>query len=418
MAFSITQQTSIPFITWTRNASLISNVNMPLIRHQPLIGQLRGGAGGEGNEWGSSASDDIIASFKDELRKMREELTREAEMELEAMRNELRRTLGKSIAPKKMDTGEELHHDEDEEEEEEEEIFTDDEILHENDYELIEEEIEVEEEGNGEDVFDDNRREEKVDEEQLEQIQSNDNVEMDPVSNIMDGSENNIQDQGEELEDEQEQDEKEEDVNLEAVIGKEEDKVDSQAWTAEKHDARFGNSNNLVKEEGANDAVKQRNTSPTNYKFPPKDTKMDNLEIGESEEIDGNMEIFQKFPKETHAKKKKKKFPKSNTTKRKLMGKEGRKKKNESKKQKRKSKVLSSLGETEKGFESVADSILARQVALDTTPKLVSIGQIVKTIAPTMIILLLLLLSHFIIDAILKQISLPPTPPQQQQQQQ
>ena len=120
------------------------------------------------------------------------------------------------------------------------------------------------------------------------------------------------------------------------------------------------------------------------------DLDEDVIEIGESEEIDGNevmideVEIMQAKPKKDKGKKKK---PKA-----------------KQKKRKRKLKKTRPV-EVEEESSEIAGRI-AQELAFKTTPKSESsLGTIVRALIPTILVLLLIVISHFGFELLLKQIS-------------
>ena len=118
----------------------------------------------------------------------------------------------------------------------------------------------------------------------------------------------------------------------------------------------------------------------------------DAIEIGESEEMDGNEEMVETTEESPQVKPKKEKVKKK------------KKSTKSNKKKKRKSKKSSSV-DTQEESAMVADR-MAQELALKATRQSESsLGSIVRALIPSILVILLIVLSHFGFELLLKQIS-------------
>ena len=338
------------------------------------IQQLRGG---------TLASDDIISSFKDELKRMRQDLEKEANMELRATRAELRQKLG-NMFDHDDDTSAVMTDDDDEYEYVEEEIDID--VESDNDYpdddlHAMEEEIDVDVKLDSDDPDDD-----------LHAMKGEANEDSFPTEDGDDDEENAAEDEH----------------GYGYAGHNQEDRLDTGRYAIEEDP-----SEELSKGIIDRTKVELEQTSEILPDDPLEIQKDDNLqdvhekieeelgniedkldldentiEIGESEEIDGNAEMLEEV--ET---------VKAKPTKDKV------KVKKKKPKAKKKKKKQTPWVEVEEDNVKVADRI-AQEIAFKTPTKSESsLGNIVSALIPTILVLLLIVISHFGFELLLKKIS-------------
>jgi len=378
-----------------------SHSYMPRHRYPyPAVHQIRGGA---------SVSDDIIATFKEELRKMREDLKREAEMEFEATRKELQKKLGKKVVPRSdpIDLG-----------------VTEDDVLDDDDYDYIEEEVEVEVDVEEEEEDHDNEegdsaepshnivKEKEEDEEQTNDDDSGPANTFDEYTRIDKAYDDSQRtDQGDNgLEDNFENDEEECEPNMdesqadvgESVYAETVDSLDDHDHLSlENNQDKLKSITHLNQED---DGIRAKNVMSG---------EAETLEIGESEEIDGNVSMsnnkhelssLENTLKENGTKSRKHTKNSRNDRKNSKNNKNNKKKKS-SKKEKRKDTLPKNI-DSEKAPTSQIDS-LAHDISLKSLPPqpVSFMRTFVKALVPTIITLLLIVLSHFLLEAIVKQFS-------------
>ena len=377
VAFTITPLLINAFSETQTHAKSIS------IHHARTIQQLRVRGGDT-----ASAYDDIISSFKDELRRMRQDLGREAKLELKAIRAELRQKLGKIFDHEHEHARGEITEDDDEEEREEQ-----------DEYEYVEEEVEIEVEVD--DDANDLEIEGEIDDD-------DDDVERDVIEGETNDEPYAMEDNDLDIEEDAEEKDLDYeytyiDKNRKGKMDKKED-FDEEHHTEDlseeiqhQHQTKQGIIDDDIFEVQEDDDIPDVHHEHEESQEIKETIEEDAIEIGESEEMDGNEEMVDTAeespqvtmkPKKEKVKKKKKKSTKSNQ------------------KKKRKSKKSSSVNaDTEEESAMVADR-MAQELALKTNRQSESsLGSIVRALIPSILVILLIVLSHFGFELLLKQIS-------------
>jgi hypothetical protein len=386
---------------------------MSLHKHPYPAHQIRGGA---------SVSDDIIATFKEELRKMRQDLKREAEMELEATRKQLQKKLGKKVVARSgpIDLG----------------VEEDDAALADDDeYEYIEEEIEVEvdleeeeeeEERGGEEEDHDDHDGEYVNDKDLQSSHStvvseqeddheqSEGYTIAPTNTLEDYSRSDTASDSQQIH----QDDEGSEENVENNDGGENEPnedgtqpdMGERAYTEKVSlDVHHDRLHPIDNQDLLKSATKVNDKNNEIRTYVETSSDVETFEIGESEEIDGNIGMsnneeqsdLHNIPKKNGTKSSKKN---KSTDKDSQYNKKKRKKKNKKrpKKEKRKANKLKTGGSEQ--FSGSHIDTLAHDVAIKTLPQAEStLKTFMRAMAPTMITILLLILSHFMLEAIMKQ---------------
>jgi len=370
MTFLLAETLSAPVaFTITPLINAFSETNAKSIHH--TIQQLRGG---------DAASDDIISSFKDELRRMRQDLGREAKLELKATRAELRQKLGMNF---------------DHEDDTRGEITEDDEEV-EDEYEYVEEEVEIEVEVDDDDDLEIEEEIDDDDEMDVVEEEIDDDDEMDVVEGETNDESYAMEDDdldNEEAAEEEDLDYDYIDKNRQGEMDKKED-FDEEDLTEDLSEEIQDQTKQEIIDNDIFEVHEDGNIPDVHEESQEIEGTIeeDAIEIGESEEIDGNEEMVDTMDESPQVKPKKEKVKKK-----KKSTKSNQKKKSKSKK--------SSSVDTEKESAMVANR-MAKELALKTTRQSESsLGNIVRALIPSILVLLLIALSHFGFELLLKRIN-------------
>jgi len=327
---------------------------------------------------GGGSADDIILSFKDELAKMRQELEEEAELEMKATRDQLRRKLGHGRQKEDSKPSSEYKVDASLEEEEGD-------GNKEKDYEIHDEDGEIEDMLSDDLAYgydEDEEGEGHLDWKQDELGLDNDiEYEYDDEEDW----EKIIQQHADELtvEDENSTKEHADGMTLddEDVIERLEDElsIEEEESQSQEDDVIDGRNGEVEDCEVATDI--------------PLDIEEDIFEVGPSEEIDGNAEMESLEER---------KAPVSDSISRKRSGKKRSKKKKKHLKRKKKKKIETNVSVSE--VEEIYPDIDIELVEQVQPKKESTFDLIIRTLVPTVIIALLLALTHFASESLLKKI--------------